>query len=310
MSSNSVSPAAEAARDEQARTRISGVRRGFVDVAEGQVHYREAGATTSTAPLPLVMLHASPGSAKLLEPMIRLLGRHRRVVAPDTLGNGDSSPPEGSAPPISYFADAHVRALNALGVQHFDLYGTHTGANIACEIAISHPRRVNRLILDGVSLYSAAEQADMLKHYAPDVPLDMHGSQLQWVWTFVRDAYLFWPWYRRHAQNRRATGLPSADELHDKVVEVLKAARTYPLAYRAAIRYDKASRLPLVTVPTLLACARTDMFMTYFDAVKTLMPRAKSLVTEGTGNPTALAATIAAFEEFLQAPQHVGETSS
>lgn len=280
------------------------IRRGFVDVAEGQVHYRHAGSTGAQAPLPLVMVHASPGSARLLEPLIGALAARRRVVAADTLGNGDSSPPEGRAPDIGYFADAHVRALDGLGMGRFDLYGTHTGANIALEIAIAHPRRVNRLILDGVSLYSAEERADMLAHYAPDVKIEADGTQLLRIWTFVRDAYLYWPWYRRDAASRRDVSMPSPDDLHDKVVEVIKAARTYPLSYRAAIGYDKATRLPLVAVPTLLACARTDMLMAYFDAVCALMPAATPLVTDGIGSAQALAATAAAFEAFLQDNGH------
>jgi pimeloyl-ACP methyl ester carboxylesterase len=277
------------------------IRRGFVDVAEGQVHYREAGRSTEAAPLPMVMLHASPGSAKLPEPMMRVLAKSRWVIATDTLGNGDSSAPVGVAPAIAYFADAHLRALDALGIRRFDLYGSHTGANIACEIAIAHPERVNRLILDGVSLYSDEERADMLAHYAPDVVIDQNGTQFQSIWHFVRDVYLFWPWYRRDAAHRRNLGLPSADELHDKVVEVLKAARTYPIAYRAAIGYDKALRLPLVAVPTLLACAASDMFMEYFDQVRHLMPSATPLVTQGSANPQALAATLRQFEQFLDA---------
>ena len=276
------------------------IRRGFVDVAEGQVHYRTAGGDLPG--VPLVMLHASPGSAKLLEPMIAGFGRHRRVVAPDTLGNGDSSAPQGGDKPgIGYFAAAHLRALDALGLERFDLYGSHTGANIACEIAIAQPQRVRRLILDGVSLYTAEERADMLAHYAPPVPIDQHGSQFNWVWHFVRDAYLFWPWYRRGAANRRGIGLPPAEDLHDKAVEVLKAARTYALSYLAAIAYDKEPRLPLVQVPTLLACAETDMLMMYFARVQALMPRAEPVVTPGTSG-TALGATLRLFEAFLDRP--------
>jgi pimeloyl-ACP methyl ester carboxylesterase len=281
------------------------VRRGFVDVAEGQVHYRYAGEGRAGI-LPLVMLHASPGSARLLEPLVVPLSRQRRVVATDTLGNGDSSAPAwdgaGETPPISYFANAHLRALDALGLDRFDLYGSHTGANIAIEIAIDQPQRVRRLILDGVSLYSVEERADMLEHYAPSVPIDMMGSQFNWVWHFVRDVYLFWPWYRRQAGNARGIGLPSADELHDKVVEVLKATRTYRIPYRAAIGYDKTPRLPLVQVPTLLACAKTDMLMAYFAQVQALMPQARPLLTQGIGTPEALAETVRRFAEFLDGP--------
>jgi pimeloyl-ACP methyl ester carboxylesterase len=273
------------------------IRRGFVEVAEGQVHYRTAG--WDRPGVPLVMLHASPGSARMLEPLIGAFGRSRRVVATDTLGNGDSSPPAEDGTDIAYFADAHLRALDSLGIGRFDLYGSHTGANIACEIAIAHPDRVRRLILDGVSLYTAEERADMLAHYAPGVTIDQNGTQLHWIWHFVRDVYLFWPWYRRDAAHRRALGLPGADELHDKVVEVLKAARTYHIPYRAAIGYDKEPRLPLVRVPILLACARGDMFLEYFERVRALMPNATPLITGGTGSADALAETVASFLAFL-----------
>ena len=303
MSTIARRPAADGLEQAHAprRVEVPRIRRGFADVAEGQVHYREAGCSTEVAPLPLVMLHASPGSAKGLEPMMKVLAKRRRVVATDTLGNGDSSAPVGDTPALAYFADAHLRALDSLDIRRFDLYGSHTGANIACEIAIAHPERVNRLILDGVSLYSDAERADMLEHYAPDVVFDQNGTQLQSIWHFVRDVYLFWPWYRRDAANRRNLGLPPADELHDKVVEVLKAARTYPIAYRAAIGYDKAPRLPLVAVPTLLACAASDMFMEYFAQVRQLMPSATAVVTQGGATAQALSSTLRQFEQFLNA---------
>ena len=42
------------------------VKRGFVDVPEGQVHYRYASPPKPIG-VPLVMLHPSPGSAKMLE---------------------------------------------------------------------------------------------------------------------------------------------------------------------------------------------------------------------------------------------------
>ncbi len=272
------------------------IRRGFVDIAEGQVHFRQAGLAGG---IPLVMFHPSPGSALMLEPLIRRFAATRRVIAPDTLGNGDSAAPPGTDPPLSVFVDAHVRALDALGIARFDAYGSHTGGNIACEIAIARPARVRRLILDGMSLYDDAERDDMLRHYALPIAPDDMGGQLARVWNFVRDAYLFWPWYRRDAAHRRDVGLPSADALHDKVVEVLKSVRTYHLSYRAAIAYDKRTRLPHVTVPTLLACAKNDMLMRYFDAVAALMPRAERLETPGTATDADAAETTRLMTAFL-----------
>jgi hypothetical protein len=154
-------------------------------------------------------------------------------------------------------------------------------------------------ILDGISVYEDSERDDMLAHYAPGVIIDQNGAHVQWIWNFVRDTFLFWPWYRRDAAHLRDVGLPPADVLHDKVVEVLKAARTYHLSYQAAIAYPKRERLPLVTTPTLLACAETDMLLRYFDAVAALLPHAEQLLTPGILTDDTADRTVAAMRAFL-----------
>lgn len=268
-----------------------------MQIDEGQVHYREAGVPMPGQP-PLILLHASPGSAKTLEPLLRAFGAHRYVVAPDTLGNGDSCAPASDDADIAYFADAQLRSFTAMGIDRFDIYGTHTGANIACEIAIRNPSRVRSLIVDGIALYNEQEQKDLLDNYLPDVSMDLNGSQLNLVWHFVRDAYLFWPWYRKDAQHRRSTGLPTAGDLHDKVVEVLKAARTFHIPYRAALAYPKESRLPLLQVPILVACSTNDMLFEYFDRVCALVPLAQTAATGGIATPDKLLETVGVFEHF------------
>ena len=280
-------------------TALAVIDRGFVRIAEGQVHYRAAGPREPTAAPPIVMLHASPASSLTLVPLIGRFARTRPVIAPDTLGNGDSAAPSHDKPDIAYFADAHLRSLDALGVATFDLYGSHTGGCIAAEIAIRAPARVRRLVLDGMSLYSSEEQTEMLRHYAPAVPLDQSGSQIQWFWHFVRDTYMFWPWYKRDPAHARSVGLPPAGVLHDKFVEVLKAARTYHLSYNAAIAWSKADRLPLVTSPTLLACAVDDMLLRYMDSVAALMPAAERMLTQGLRTPDDAEATVALINRFF-----------
>lgn len=283
---------------------MADILRGFVETDDGQVHYRHSrrksrASEAGASPPPLAMIHASPSSSKMLVAMMARLGESRPVFATDTLGNGDSAPPAGAAPTIADLAAAHLRAFDALGFEAFDLYGTHTGGCIAAEIAIRHPGRVRRLILDGMSLYAEDERADMLENYALAVEPDLNGAYLAWAWHFCRDNYLFWPWYKRDRAHARGLGLPPAGVLHDKLVEVLKAVGTYHLSYRAAIAYRKEERLPLVATPTLLACARTDMLLPYLAGVAALMPAAERVETAGTATPEDLAATAATFEAFL-----------
>jgi pimeloyl-ACP methyl ester carboxylesterase len=269
------------------------VRRGFVDLPSAQIHYRHAGVPGARRPL--VMIHASPASAKTLEPLIAALAADRRVVAPDTLGNGDSagSIPDGAD--VGFFAATCAAAIDALGIAEFDLYGTHTGASIAAEIAIAQPRRVRNLILDGIGLYDEALQRELLERYAPPVRLDRQGMYLAWIWHFVRDTYMFWPWYRLDREHRRDVGLPEPRVLHEKVLEVMKAAETYHHSYRAAISNDKRARLPLLRVRTLVACARSDMLLPWRDEVASLVPGSEKALTDGVADAAA------AFRRFLDA---------
>jgi pimeloyl-ACP methyl ester carboxylesterase len=274
------------------------IARGFVDIPGGQIHYRRAGA----AGPPLVMIHASPGSSKQLERLIGAFAATRLVFAPDTLGNGDSTPPAEAQPTIESLAAGALAALDGLGLERVDLYGTHTGASIAATIALVQPTRVRRLVLDGVGLYDPDEQASILAGYLPEIPIDHQGLHALWTWQFCRDTYLFWPWFRHDRAGVRDVGLPSADALHDKYVEVIKAYRSFRGSYRAAFLFDKRSRLPRLAVPTLAVCARDDMLFRYLDELGRLIPGGLCREIPGVGSAAAVAETAARIGAFLDEP--------
>lgn len=270
-------------------------RRGFVDVTGGQVHYREAG---QGGVRPLVLLHPSPGSGKMLTPLLRQMAQTRRTLALDTRGNGDSTPLDRPEPDIADFAGAVLEALDGLGVGSFDLFGSHTGASIAMETSIQAPHRVGRLILDSMGLWSPQRREDYLARNSPPIIPDLTGSQFNWAFHYCRDQYLFWPWYERTAEARRPGGLPAPEILHEFVVEVLKAYDSYHQSYRAAARHPKRERLPLITVPTLVTSSPTDMLIQFLDEMAALTPGArKAIVADPETEPgAAIAAPIyAAF---------------
>jgi pimeloyl-ACP methyl ester carboxylesterase len=279
------------------------VRRGFVALAQAEMHYRHAGSPGSPH-RPLVMVHASPSSSLGLVPLMRAFAVDRRVIAPDTLGNGDSTGDIPDGADIAFFAARLAETLDALGIESFDLYGTHTGASLATELAIAQPQRVGALVLDGVGLYPDALREELLLRYAPALQPDRQGAYLMWIWHFVRDTFMYWPWYALDRAHRRDGGLPDADVLHAKVVEVMKAARTYHHSYRAAISYDKRARIPLLRVPTLAVCAPSDMLHAYFDELCRLVPGGHGTSVDGMQTPEAAAATAAVLRRFLDSPAH------
>ena len=282
---------------------MSEILRGFVSILEGQVHYRHADsgvhASDGSSSRPLWMVHASPSSSVELTALMRELGRGRRVIAPDTLGNGDSAPPRAPTPDIAYYADSSLRVMDALGIDKADLYGSHTGAHIVTEMAIARPDRFGRMVLDGIGMFSAEDKADFLRNYAPEITPDAFGTQFHWAWHFVRDQGWFFPYFRRDAAHLRGLAAPDAASLHTTTLEVLKAIRTYHLAYRAAFAHPDRERLPLVSVPSLVMADDSDPLAAGVPTAAGLLPGALACIFTDSAAAGAVARKAALLAEFL-----------
>lgn len=273
------------------------IERDFVSIREGQVHYRRSAQPASGKPL--WMLHASPASSLSLLPLMRELAATRPVIAPDTLGNGDSAPPAVETPDAVYYAEASLRAMDAMGVEQVDLYGSHTGAHIAVEIALAQPQRIGRMILDGIGMFDDADKADYLANYAPAIEPDAFGTQFHWAWHFVRDQGWFFPYFRRDAAHLRGLDAPSVDALHQTTVEVLKSIRTYHLAYRAAFAHPDRERLPRVRVPTLVTADSADPLKAGVAKAAALLPGSSHVILEGEGSAAGRRHKAAVLAHFL-----------
>jgi pimeloyl-ACP methyl ester carboxylesterase len=275
------------------------IDRAFVRIAEGLVHYRHCAPERAGRARPLYMIHSSPMSALPLEPLMAALGGGRAVIAPDTLGNGDSAGPEPDAPDMDYYADSVARVLDALGLDCIDLYGSHTGAHIACELALRHPSRVNRIVFDGVGVFSTEDKNDFLRYYAPAQRPDEIGSQFLWAWNWTRDGFVFFPNFRRTEQSRRAVAIPSATALHTMTVELLKSLSTYHKAYHAAFRHPDRERLTQLRHPVFCMASEDDILAHTVTAAAQLIPGCRSGLLPSESTPAGLAAKAAAVADFL-----------
>ncbi len=275
------------------------VDRAFVRIREGLVHYRHIEPATKTKALPLYLHHANPGSSRGYESLMSQLVRGRRCIAPDTLGYGDSPAPEGDQPEIPYFADSVVRILDALKIDKVDYYGAHTGAHVGTELALRHPDRVRRVIFDGVTVRTPEIRAWLLANYAPQIVPDDHGGQLHWAWLFVRDMSQYFPWFARDRDHRTGNNIPSAQQLHNSSVEVLKSLSTYHLVYRAVYRHDIGARLPLLKHPVMCLAKESDPNVVELDNAASKIPGVKKVrIARGAA---VVEETARIVEEFLNA---------
>jgi pimeloyl-ACP methyl ester carboxylesterase len=272
------------------------IDRSFFRLREGLVHVRSLGGNGTA--MPLLMLHASPSSSRCMEPLMRALvesGHRGQLIAADTLGNGDSAPPALESPEIDYFADSVERLIEVVGLEQVDVYGTHTGARIAAELAVRFPERVRRVVLDGIADYPPQIKQQILANYAPRIAPDEYGRQLIWAFNFTRDQALYFPYFMRDTEHRIEARMPSPQELQLRAIDVLKALETYHKPYLAAFRYPAGERLPQIAAPTLLLSSQTDapLLRTSARNLATLIPRAR--LVELSGEVGAKAVAVADF---------------
>ena len=117
----------------------------FATTHYGRLHYRTAGRGR-----PLLLLHATPRSSRAFEHVIPILAKEYRVIAPDTLGFGESDPlPENAT--MAMLAGSLIELLDQLDITNTAVLGLHTGNKIATALAAKWPQRVSELIVCGMT---------------------------------------------------------------------------------------------------------------------------------------------------------------
>jgi pimeloyl-ACP methyl ester carboxylesterase len=103
--------------------------------------YRTAGS----GPL-LVLIHGIAGTSAIWDSVIPWLAERYTIIAPDLLGHGDSSKPEGDYS-LGAYANGIRDLLEALGHDRGTLVGHSLGGGVAMQYAYQFLERCERLVL-------------------------------------------------------------------------------------------------------------------------------------------------------------------
>ncbi len=217
------------------------------------------------------------------------LGTHR-VIALDLPGFGRSPlPPDGTVS-ITGYAELLDALLEQLGVDTAAVVGNSMGGFIAAELAIRHPRRVERLVL--------ISPAGLSTHQDPRI---LH--LLPWVRRMERLATAYAGWLASHSDAvARRPGLrnaffrmivPHPRELPAALVaEQLRGAGKPGLipAAQAISDYDLRPHLERIACPTLVVWGDRDRVITRRDleVFAELIPGARKVMYEDTGHMSQL----------------------
>lgn len=197
---------------------------------------------------PLLLIAGFSGNTTGWLPVQPALAEHFTLIMFDNRGAGRSCVPPGPYT-IAQMADDAVALLAHLGVERAHVLGSSMGGMIAQEVALRHPERVAKLILN----VTAARPTPVLTRFLEaNIWAIEHGMP--------PEDRAFWvlPWMAS----------PAIMTAHEKVVQTLavRQANPYPAPdagmvaqAQAILAHDTLDRVGQVTAPTLVLSAAEDI---------------------------------------------------
>lgn len=153
------------------------MRSRFVNVGGIRTHYTESGGNGPV----IVALHGggagSSGEAGMA-PLMQALPPEYRVVALDSVGGFGLTDPAAPAPyGLQSRVDHLAACADALCLDRFTILGNSQGAWVAARYAITHPDRIERVVLVGSASIAAAMGLPETRTPAMQALFDFDGSR-------------------------------------------------------------------------------------------------------------------------------------
>ena len=250
-------------------------RRAYAATRCGQVHYAHAGEGEA-----LIFLHHSAGWSATWSWMMPELARHRRCLAVDTPGFGMSDPPPEASPTVADYARCFVSLMDALDIDRASLYGHHTGASIAIEMAAAYPERVAKLMVNGVPHFEESREelvrkVPRLRNYFSSEPLREDGAHLSETWHTISDM--------GKAMGAFSSPLDAQALwlVHQEVLAKLIGGRNTGALYDAIWEYDVFGRLGEVRAPTMVWTGELDPLRVNHERAVARVHGARSVIGPG-----------------------------
>lgn len=191
----------------------------------------------------VVLLHAIATSSELWQPQLPVWASAFRVVRIDLPGHGASESPPGALS-LKDYADLVKDSLDELGIARAALVGLSLGGMIAQAFALTHPQRLNALVLAHTSARTEPAVREMWNRRLEQ--FEQYGLEAQAAATLER-------WFTRAF----AQASPMTLEWLARQIR-----GTSPAGYAAAVgaiqALDYEHRLGEIAVPTLVVAGEDD----------------------------------------------------
>lgn len=186
----------------------------------GNLYVRDGGDEAQPGILPVLFVHSLAGNGGQWALQLDHLRRHRRAVAVDLRGHGESDPADDGDYSIRGLAADVEAVADQLGLRRFVLAGHSLGSVVAIDYASRHPERVAGLLLVDPNGDLTRMPADQREEFIAPVRRDPVGE----LTTYYRQLVVGGD---KDAGRWVMEDLPLTDE--DAIVKALEGSLDYPV---------------------------------------------------------------------------------
>jgi pimeloyl-ACP methyl ester carboxylesterase len=223
----------------------------FVEADGIRFAYRRFGRPVGT---PIVLLQHFMGNLDGYDPAITdALAKDREVILTDNAGVGLST---GTAPDtVGGMARDAAALIDALGLEHVDLFGFSMGGYVAQQIAIDRPELIRRLVLVGTGPRGGEGMGQLNPDVAPLFARIYDPQDLMWLPIFFSPSEASQAAGRRFLQRIRSRTEDRDVPVSEATVAAhLTAARAWGAAAPGSYDYLRA-----IAAPTLVVNGNNDI---------------------------------------------------
>lgn len=161
--------------------------------------------------LPVVLVHGYGMSSSYMVPIAERLAAETPVFAPDLPGHGRSQDP-GRTLDLSELAELLDAWMDAVGLQKAALLANSMGCQVAVELAVRHPDRIDRLILIAPTADPEARTfLRSLPRFLRTSSAERSALKLLLLWDYGRAGL---------SRLRREAAVAFADRIEDKLPRI------------------------------------------------------------------------------------------
>lgn len=220
---------------------------------------------------PLMMVSGLGGVGTYWSPNLPAFAARHRVILHDQRGTGRST--RSRVTNVAQMASDALAVMDHLGLETVSWVGHSTGGAIGTCIALDHPGRIDRLVINSSTTHGDAYRRKVFK-----VRRLLHAEVGPEAYAAFTSLLLYPPWWiNANADLLEIEEGRAAATLGDPEVQASRLD--------AILGFDRRHELKQIGIPTLIICARDDILTPHYfsEELASLIPKSRleTLTTGG-----------------------------